>query len=65
MTELNASRSRNRPLERFADTCIATVTATATVTAATVLSVAALPAAVLASWRRVLSPRRRTSAAAD
>jgi hypothetical protein len=57
MTEPNASRSRR--LERFADAYVATVTATAAVTAATVLSAAALPAAVLASWRRVLSPRRR------
>jgi hypothetical protein len=57
MTKLNASRSR--PLEGFADAYIATATATATVTAATVLSMAALPAAVLASWRGVLSPRRR------
>jgi hypothetical protein len=57
MTEPNASHSR--PLERFADAYIATATATAAVTAATVLSVAALPAAVLASLRRVLTPRRR------
>jgi hypothetical protein len=57
MTKLNASRSR--PLEGFADAYIATATATATVTAATVLSMAALPAAVLASWRRVLPTRRR------
>ncbi len=56
MTEPNASRSR--PLERFVDAYIATATGTVAVTAATVLSVAALPAAVLASWRRV-SPRRR------
>ena len=58
MTDLNASRIHSRPLERFADTYIAAATATATVTAATVLSAAALPAAVLASWRRLLSSRR-------
>jgi hypothetical protein len=57
MTEPNASHSR--PLERFADAYIATATVTAMVTSAAVLSMAALPAAVLASWRRVLSPKRR------
>jgi len=47
------------PLERLIGVYIATATATAAMTAATVLSVAALSAAVLASWRRALPPRRR------
>ncbi len=58
MTEPNAS-PQPPPLERFVGAYVATATATAAVTAASVLSVAALPAAVLASWRRVLRPRRR------
>jgi len=64
MTEPTASGSRSRPLEGFAGAYIATATAAAAVTAATVVSVAALPAAVLASWRRVLPPRRRATSPA-
>lgn len=52
-------RSRSRPRERFVGAYIATTTAMAAVTAATVLSAAALPAAVLARWRKVLPPGRR------
>jgi hypothetical protein len=47
------------PLERLVGVYIAAATATPAVTAVTVLSVATLPAAVLASWRRALPPRRR------
>jgi hypothetical protein len=57
MTEPDAS-PQPPPLQRFAGAYIATTTAAAAVTAATVLSAAALPAAVLASWRRVLPSRR-------
>jgi len=49
-------------VERVVGTYIATTTAAAAVTAATVLSVAALPAAVLASWRKVLPPGDRRPA---
>ena len=56
MTEPNG---QPRPLERFVGAYIATTTAVAVVTATTVLSAAVLPAAVLASWRKVLPPRRR------
>ncbi len=45
--------------ERLAGAYITTTTAVAAVTAATALTVAALPAAVLASWREVLPRRRR------
>ena len=60
MTEPNAQP----PLGRFVDAYVTTATATAAVTAATVLTAAALPAAVLASWRRVLPPRRRPTSPA-
>lgn len=56
MTEPNA---QSPALERFVGAYIATTTAVAAVTAATVLSAAALPAAVLASWRKVLPPGRQ------
>ena len=46
-------------VERLAGAYITTTTAVAAVTAATALTVAALPAAVLASWREVLPRRRR------
>ena len=58
MTEPSAS-PQPPPLERFVGAYIATTTAVTAVTAANVLSAATLPAAVLASWRRVLLPRRR------
>ena len=51
-------------LGRFVDAYVATATATAAVTAATVFTAAALPAAVLASWRKALPPRRRRPAQA-
>jgi hypothetical protein len=57
VTEPDAS-PQPPPLERFAAASIATATAAAAVTNVTVLSVATLPAAVLASWRRVLPSRR-------
>jgi len=63
MTEPDA-QPQPPPLERFADAYIATTTAVAAITAATVLSAAALPAAVLASWRKALPPRRRRPARA-
>ena len=46
------------PLERFVDAYIATTTAVAAVTAAPCSARRALPAAVLASWRKVLPPGR-------
>jgi len=58
MTVPDASPQPTRT-ERLAGAYITTTTAVAAVTAATALTMAALPAAVLASWREVLPRRRR------
>jgi len=58
MTVPDASPQPTRT-ERLAGAYITTATAVAAVTAATALTMAALPAAVLASWREVLPRRRR------
>ena len=52
--------SRSRPFERFADTCIATTTAVAGVTAAIVLSVATPPLTVLSPGAGCCRPARLT-----
>ncbi len=60
MTVPDASPQPTRT-ERLAGAYITTTTAVAAVTAATALTMAALPAAVLASWREVLPRRHRRS----